>query len=70
MAKQLIDDATHGGLSLRDYFAAHCPITHGDAFHLISAQTEVGTPDCTKIMEAFCRMRYEYADAMLKASGQ
>lgn len=64
---QAFPDGLIAGMSLRDYIAAHCPISHGDAFHLISEQTEVGTVDCNRIMEEFCRMRYEYADAMLKA---
>lgn len=45
------------GMTLRDYFAAHCPITmeEADDYHM----HEDG------LISFYAAMRYEYADAMI-----
>lgn len=48
------------GMSLRDYFMAHCPITFADA--------ERYNKDEQDLMAFFIGMRRHYADAMLIAS--
>lgn len=46
-----------GGMTLRDYFAAHCPITLAEAEdHNMHAEDS---------MEFYCKVRFEYADKML-----
>lgn len=52
------------GMSLRDYFAAHAPITLEDAERDLDAGNEV-TSDV--ILTWLAQMRYAYADAMLVA---
>ena len=60
---------TQGGMSLRDYFSAHAPISFNDAKHVcgfahdsdINNDTNRGT-----IMAVLALMRVEYADAILK----
>ena len=49
--------AEYSGMSLRDYFAAHCPITFNEALDF-----NVGGGDDMKF---FTAMRLEYADAMI-----
>lgn len=52
------------GMSLRDYLAAHCPITFTE--HLEGwKQTNKASTD--EAMIAYARFRYKYADAMLVA---
>lgn len=60
---------THNqGMTLRDYLAAHAPITISDAKEVF------GDPDAKMVEEAVCAgvlmiyamLRYQYADAMIK----
>jgi hypothetical protein len=50
------------GISIRDYFAAHCPISLDDAAAYFRE-----SKDERPFMEFFCETRLPYADAMLKA---
>lgn len=54
------------GMTLRDYFAAHCPMTIVEFGHGLEA---IGHEDASadQMLTAFARIRYNYADAMLKA---
>ncbi len=57
---------TSSGMDLRDYFAAHAPITVADAEKAVRGVTAV-PPTGGELMEMLSGMRYVYADAMLKA---
>ena len=63
-------------LSLRDYFAAHAPITGVDANESLRktarfAQTdEHGVYPFPLIMQELIRLRWEYADLMIAARGE
>ena len=52
------------GLSLRDYFAAHCPISFGE---FVNGWKRTATASTSETMEAYARFRVLYADAMLAA---
>lgn len=54
----------HGdhGMGLRDYFAAHCPITLTE---FISGWKPQGVADSTEVIAAYVEFRGRYADAML-----
>ena len=66
-----------GGLTARDYFAAHCPLTVAEAWAMWTNkpldQARVGT-ERAAFWQWFAMMRGEYADAMLaeraKAEGR
>ena len=65
------------GMSLRDYLAAHCPMTMAECVIEFGFQTlkELHTADNASIMwnsflSMFTRMRYEYADAMIEERNQ
>jgi hypothetical protein len=53
-----------GGMSLRDYFAAHCPVTYSEFLHGCSGAQ---TATAKESLDAYSRLRLEYADSMLKA---
>lgn len=55
------------GMTLRDYFASNCPITWTE--FLIGWKFSK-TALTTEALEAWCDMRFDYADAMLKARGK
>ena len=71
---------THGGetgMSLRDYLAAHCPVTMAEYVVEFGFQTikDLHTADNASIywnsfLMMFTRMRYEYADAMIEERKQ
>lgn len=74
-----IDDAGWSGMTLRDYFAAHCPSDICNTEHRTAAGAFVGRPfpdegtieeQAAWNVEVEAKMRYLYADAMLKARGQ
>jgi hypothetical protein len=52
------------GISLHDYFAAHCPITFTE-FLLGWKRAKEAPMD--EALGRFAELRHEYADAMLKA---
>lgn len=53
-------------MSLRDYFAAHAPITWSDAIDSLDCTGEcVGPWPGSKILERLALLRTDYADAML-----
>ena len=52
------------GMSLRDYFAAHCPITFSEFVAGWNKTAQATTPET---LAAFSRFRFLYADAMLAA---
>lgn len=57
-----------GGLSVRDYFAAHAPISWQDAIKSIDCSEErFGPWPESKIIERLVLLRNDYADAMLAA---
>lgn len=55
-----------GGVTLRDYFAAHAPVTMSDAELAIKA---IGESNYTgeQLMKMLCSIRWLYADTMLEA---
>lgn len=56
------------GMTLRQYYAAHAPITIRDAVDYLGAKGEINSGEVTpKVRECFARMRFEYADAMIAA---
>lgn len=57
------------GMCLRDYFAAHSNITYGDAIEWLDCYggEVVGPWKPDEIIETLVRLRFEYADAMLRA---
>jgi hypothetical protein len=66
------DDAVqslHNGMTLRDYFAAHAPITLTDAVEFLDTYGgEVTGPwPPQKVLRTLADLRVEYADAMLQA---
>ena len=57
--------AHYSGMTLRDYFAAHAPITMADATKTLF---DSGTKDEVTVMDVInilSKMRFAYADAML-----
>lgn len=60
-----IPDYGDQGMSVRDYFAAHCPITFTEYMRGEPLKSnDLSTDD---FFERFCNLRMRYADAMLKA---
>lgn len=57
--------SVHCGMTLRDYFAAHAPVTIDDAVHALQC---VGNNDPTggEIFLMMSAMRFGYADAMIE----
>lgn len=56
------------GMSLRDYFATHCPITFQDAREIVHEDLKNKCEAVTykKIFEWLCQMQLAYADSMLE----
>lgn len=56
----------HMGLSLRDYYAAHAPISYVDAWYACGYK-EAPKHDTERLLAVtiLALLRYEYADAML-----
>jgi hypothetical protein len=52
------------GISARDYFAAHCPITFTE---FLPGWKKTGESSTDETLLRFASFRFEYADAMLKA---
>ncbi len=68
--------SVEGGMTLRDYFAAHAPVTCIDANQSLLQQPDAarfaacdhdGAMPMPLIMKELVRLRWEYADAMLTA---
>ena len=60
---------THDGMTLRDYFAAHCPITIEQAV-VIANDLDLPTDVVRSfdgLMRWYAELRVRYADAMLAA---
>lgn len=59
------------GMSLRQYYAAHAPITCEEAYKCITDYTPFGSPGPTweQVFNRLSAMRFEYADAMIAAGG-
>jgi hypothetical protein len=61
------------GMSLREYLAAHCPITTREAFDLWTSTNRFSDLREAKerqgFLEWFAILRFEYADAILAAAG-
>jgi hypothetical protein len=53
----------HPGMTLRDYFASHCPITLTEVVQAAGA----GNEPASAVINAYALIRYQYADAMLAA---
>ena len=57
---------THGGMTLRQYYAAHAPITMADAQRtLLDWGRKVST--VADILDMLAQLRFLYADEMIKA---
>lgn len=52
------------GLTMRDYFAAHCPVTFTE---FLSGWRGTSQASLSESLDAFASLRVNYADAMLKA---
>ena len=61
----------HMGITVRDYFAAHSPITLDDAVQFLDTYggEVVGPWPPEKVLQTLADLRVEYADDMLKARG-
>lgn len=59
-------EVTCEGMTLREYFAAHAPITMSEAELAIKAIGEVNYTG-EQIMKMLCTLRWLYADTMLEA---
>lgn len=61
---------TEGGISVRDYFAAHAPITVEDALLLTGLSAHsigmLRRTERARVLEGLAVMRGDYADAMLR----
>ena len=58
------------GASVRDYFAAHAPITVQDAISVQAPNkhlADLSYPEIKLIMETLAGIRFAYADAMIAA---
>lgn len=53
------------GMTLRDYFAAHFPITMSEIAMLLNQTGKTATAEA--MMEAMAAVRFAYSDAMIKA---
>jgi hypothetical protein len=68
-------DGPFGGLTKREYFAAHCPESEIPKLVVRDALDAFGLKrmeDCTNAHFQIlrCRARYAWADAMIKENGQ
>jgi hypothetical protein len=65
----IISIGQHQGMTLRDYFAAHAPITYQDAIEWLDRYggEVVGPWHPSRIMETLVDLRNDYADSMLEA---
>ena len=55
------------GMTLRDYFATHCPFTLSDAMKMIEGtDTPEDMTDVEFLMNTFAKARWYYADEMLE----
>jgi len=59
--------AEQSGMSLRDYLAAHSPITHEVATAVFGCEMGTSDMDRSSFMAVWACLRYEYADAMIAA---
>lgn len=60
--------AMQPGMSLRDYFAAHAPVTFDQVVQTYCNYPNMAHPDERKTIRFIeALLRYEYADAMLAA---
>jgi hypothetical protein len=56
------------GMTLRDYFAAHAPITYRDAFDILDQEMEcVGPWPVMRVLDRLAELRMDYANAMIAA---
>ena len=55
----------YGGASLRDYFAAHAPITRNDAFQRCLQIYPSGRFADEVLLAEFARLCFAYADTMI-----
>lgn len=61
---------TEGGMTLRDYFAAHAPITFDDIRGIMGSSFDPSRDmDRLAIIAVLAHARAEYADAMIAARG-
>lgn len=65
-------EVAHEGMTLRDYFAAHAPITLTDAVEFLDTYggEVVGPWRPEKVLQTLAELRVEYADAMIAARSQ
>lgn len=56
-----------GGMSLRDYFAAHCPFTFTEFMGALVQNDSFKQATSADMLQRYCTFRFEYADAMIKA---
>lgn len=61
-------NASNGGMTLRDYFAAHAPVSYEAARHVYGGDG-MWNDDCSRaaFFAVWTMLRYEYADAMIEA---
>ncbi len=64
MHRHTLFQPANPGMSLRDYFAAHCPITFSEFLQGWKRTHEASTDEA---LERYAEFRFEYADAMLTA---
>jgi hypothetical protein len=57
----------HAGLSIRDYFAAHCPIAFTE---FLVGWKKTNESTTTEAMQRYAGFRFEYADAMIAARAE
>lgn len=57
-----VDTEASGGMTLRDYFAAHCPISFEEAedYNILDEDS----------LTFWCKIRYDYADKMILAGAK
>lgn len=56
--------ASTTGLTIRQFYAAHSPISFQDAMSIVRESQELQSAD---IWDVLARIRFKYADAMIKA---
>ncbi len=59
-------DFGSGGMTLRDYFAAHCPMTL-ETYLMGVDKSKIQTWKTADALGSFANARYQYAQAMLKS---
>lgn len=60
----------HSGMKMREYFAAHAPITMDDAYVTWRQDISRGEPTASELVEKVVELRVQYADQMLAALEQ